>query len=79
MKYDTSAEVAVAAAAAAAITEVVQTSFSTVDPHEDEFVLGCYPFPIEENESVYHECCGEVICQGCSIAQKRTRIIGTNM
>jgi len=51
---------------------------STPDP-QDECVLCCYPFPLELNESVYHECCGEVICWGCIIAQKRTLKIGTNV
>ena len=58
--------------------EVPPPSSSTEDPH-DECVLCCYPLPIQENESQYHECCGELICNGCSIAQKRTLIIGTNV
>ena len=51
---------------------------STEDPH-DECVLCCYHLPIRENESQYQSCCGEVICNGCIIAQKRTLIIGTNV
>ena len=51
---------------------------STPDP-QDECVLCCYPFPLKLAGSVYHECCGEVICWGCIIAQKRTLIIGTNV
>ena len=51
---------------------------STEDSHE-ECVLCCYPLPVNLKESVYQECCGEVICNGCSIAQQRTLIIGTNV
>ena len=28
---------------------------------------------------MYHACCGELICNGCIIAQKRTLIIGSNV
>ena len=62
--------------AAAAPTE--PTPPSTEDPHE-ECVLCCYPLPPTPEESVYQECCGEVICNGCIIAQRRTLIIGTNV
>ena len=51
---------------------------STPDP-QDECVLCCYPFPLDLDASLYKECCGEVICCGCSIAQQRTLIIGTNV
>ena len=51
---------------------------STEDPH-DECVLCCYPLPLKGKESRYKECCGEVICRGCIVAQQRTLIIGTNV
>ena len=50
-EYDVTATTAKAAAAG--------PSPSTEDPR-DECVLCCYPLP-NENESVYHECCGELI------------------
>ena len=57
-----------------------QQPASTQDPQdEDECVLCCYPLPLNLAESLYKECCGEVICWGCIIAQKRTLIIGTNV
>ena len=62
--------------AATAPTE--PTPPSTEDPHE-ECVLCCYPLPPTPDESIYQECCGEVICDGCIVAQKRTLIIGTNV
>ena len=51
---------------------------STEDSHE-ECVLCCYPLPVNVREILYKECCGEVICTGCLIAQRRTLIIGTNV
>ena len=74
IEYDTPAE----AAAPAANTETSSPPPSIPDP-QDECVLCCYPFPLKLAGSVYHECCGEVICWGCIIAQKRTLIIGTNV
>ena len=68
------AEVAAAAAAAEATR-----SPSTEDPQDDECVLCCYPLPLDLDGSVYHECCGELICCGCIIAQKHTLIIGENV
>ena len=62
----------------AAAVEEAALPPSTPDP-QDECVLCCYPFPLKLAGSVYHECCGEVICWGCIIAQKRTLIIGTNV
>ena len=77
----TSAPSSAAAAAAAAPTEPPPTPTpppSTPDP-QNECVLCAYPLPIKENESLYKECCGESICIGCIIAQKRTLIIGTDV
>ena len=51
---------------------------STEDQH-DECVLCCYPFPFKPEESGYSACCGELICDGCIVAQQRTLIIGTNV
>ena len=66
-------------AAAAAVAEPTLPP-SIPDPqNEDECVLCCYPFPLKENGSCYKSCCGELICQGCIIAQKRTLIIGTDV
>ena len=50
-------------------------------PHDecDECVLCCYPLPLQLNDSIYKSCCGETICLGCVVAQKRTLIIGTNV
>ena len=64
---------------AATATTEASSPPSTDDPHEDACVLCCYPFPLSENESTYQSCCGEMICNGCVIAQKRTLIIGTNV
>ena len=73
-EYDTTAE-----ATAAAPTEPQPSPpTSAEDPH-DECVLCCYPHPLKEKESRYKACCGELICNGCIIAQKRTLIIGTNV
>ena len=77
----TSASSTAEAAAAAATTEPPPpptASTSTEDPH-DECMLCCYPLPRKKNESGYYPCCGEVICNGCIIAQKRTLVIGTNV
>ena len=64
--------------AAAATAAAAEAPPSTEDP-QDECVLCCYPLPIRENESLYKECCGEVICRGCIVAQQHTLIIGTNV
>ena len=48
------------------------------DPH-DECVLCAYPLPLHLYESTYKSCCGEIICNGCILAQQRTLIIGTNV
>ena len=73
--YDTSTETA----AAATPIEASQPPPPSTENQRDECVLCCYPLP-NENESVYHECCcGELICNGCIIAQQRTLIIGTNV
>ena len=63
---------------ATAAVEEAAVPPSTPDPQDDECVLCCYPFPLELG-SVYKECCGEVICHGCIIAQRRTLVIGTNV
>ena len=73
--YDTSTE----AAAAAAPTEVPQPPSPSTEDQYDECVLCCYPFPMKKIESCYKSCCGELICNGCIIAQHRTLIIGTNV
>ena len=52
---------------------------STEDPQDDECVLCAYPLPLNWDASLYKECCGEQICIGCIIAQKRTLIIGTDV
>ena len=74
----TTASPAAAVSTAADPTEP-PPSPATEDPHEDECVLCCYPFPFEPSESIYHTCCGELICNGCITAQKRTLIIGSNV
>ena len=51
----------------------------TAEAEPDECVLCCYPLPLKLKESIYKSCCGEVICQGCVIAQKRTLVIGTDV
>ena len=50
-------------------------------PHDecDECVLCCYPLPLKLDETTYKSCCGEMICDGCVIAQQRTLIIGTDV
>ena len=76
------------AEAEAAATSVGPTLPPSPRPHpasiqdtqdEDECVLCCYPLPLNLEDSLYKECCGETICRGCIIAQKRTRVIGTNV
>ena len=52
---------------------------STEVPHEEECVLCCYLLPLQVDEIQYKHCCGELICDGCIIAQKRTLIIGSNV
>ena len=74
---DTPEADAAAAAAAAAAEQTLPPSKQ--DPPEDECVLCAYPLPLKTNESLYKSCCGELICGGCIIAQKRTLIIGTNV
>ena len=79
--YDTTvaeAEAEAEATAAAAAPTELPPPPSTEDPH-DECVLCCYPLPLKPEESTYHDCCGEVICDGCSSAQARTLVIGTNV
>ena len=69
---------AFAAAAAAATAEPPPPS--PEDPQdEDECVLCCYLLPLKVDESQYKECCGELICDGCIIAQIRTLIIGSDV
>ena len=78
-EYDaTTVTTAKAAAAAAAVAATEPPPPSTEDSHE-ECVLCCYPLPLKSNEIQYRECCGEVICRGCIIAQRRTLILGTNV
>jgi len=48
------------------------------DP-QDECVLCAYPLPLNVDESLYHSCCGEMICLGCIIGQKRVLGVGTNV
>ena len=73
--YDTSTETA----AAATPIEASQPPPPSTENQRDECVLCCYPLPIKENECLYKECCGELICCGCIVAQRRTLIIGTNV
>ena len=76
----TSASSTAEAAAAAATTEPPPpASTSTEEDPNDECVLCCYPLPLRRDYSRYNSCCGEIICMGCIIAQKRTLIIGTNV
>ena len=42
-------------------------------------VICCYPLPLNADEIVYKACCGETICLGCIMGQKRTLIIGTDV
>ena len=59
---------------------VSSSQFDSASSHvHDECVLCCYPFPLKPEDSVYHACCGELICKGCIVAQRRTLIIGTNV
>ena len=51
----------------------------TAEAEPDECVLCCYPLPLKLNEYTYKSCCGEIICNGCILAQQRTLIIGTNV
>ena len=46
---------------------------------DDECVLCCYPLPLKPEESQYQACCGETICYGCIIAQRRTLTVGSNV
>ena len=71
--YDTPAAEAIAAAAAEAAPP------SPMPDQQDECVLCCYPLPLKQDETLYKECCGQVICRGCIIAQRRTLVIGTNV
>ena len=64
---------------ATATTEAPQSPPPRTEDPQDECVLCCYPLPLEEHESVYHECCGHVICNGCTVARRRTLDIGTNV
>ena len=69
----TPAEAAAAAAAEATLLP------STEDPQEDECVLCAYPLPLKKEESVYQACCGQMICYGCLIGQRRVLILGENV
>ena len=51
----------------------------TAEAEPDECVLCCYPLSLKLNEYTYKSCCGEIICNGCILAQQRTLIIGTNV
>lgn len=65
---------ATAAAAAAAAT--------LAPPPVQEWgtcAICCYPLPLNADEIVYNACCGETICLGCIMSQKRTLIIGTDV
>ena len=52
---------------------------STEDQQDDECVLCCYPLPLNRTESRYKECCGELICMGCIMAEERVLILGENI
>ena len=56
--YDTPAAEAIAAAAAEAAPP------SPMPDQQDECVLCCYPLPLKQDETLYKECCGQVICNG---------------
>ena len=73
--YDTTTKTA----AAGTPTEAPQPPLPSTENQRDECVLCCYPLPIKKSESLYKECCGELICCGCIFAQQRTLIIGTNV
>ena len=75
---DRTRKICLSSSAAAATAAAAEAPPSTEDP-QDECVLCCYPLPIRENESLYKECCGEVICRGCVIGQRRVLTIGTNV
>ena len=62
-----------------ATADAAETPPPSMQDPQDECVLCCYPFPIKNSESCYKECCGELICMGCIIAERRTLIIGTNV
>ena len=74
---NTNASLATIQTKRASFTAEAATAAATTE--HDECVLCCYPFPVTEIESRYKECCGELICRGCIIAQQRTLIIGTNV
>ena len=74
-----SAEAATTSTTAAVAAAEPPLQPSTEDPQEEECVLCCYLLPLKSDQSVYKDCCGELICDGCIIAQKRTLIIGSNV
>jgi len=39
-----------------------------------ECSICCHELPVEEIESFYHTCCGQVICNGCVVGKKRTQL-----
>ena len=59
--------------------KILSGSPSSLQDPQDECVICCYPFPLKEEETTYKGCCGQLICNGCIIAQERTLIIGTNV
>ena len=77
VEYDTPVE-AEAAAAEPPPPPSPPTPSSILDS-ENECVLCCYPFPLDPTASVYKECCGQMICTSCILAQQRILIIGTNV
>ena len=57
----------------------VPSTSSIQDAPDDECVLCYYPLPRNIEQSTYKSCCGSTICAGCINAQKRVRVIGTNV
>ena len=52
---------------------------SMQDAQDDECVLCYYPLSRNSDNTRYKSCCGNSICDGCITAQKRVRVIGTNV
>lgn len=46
---------------------------------QEECVLCCYPIPLLPKESFYKSCCGQLICMGCIVGQRRVLVIGENV